>query len=187
MGIIELLTIAVSLSMDAFAVAICKGLSLGKVKLRHCVTVGAYFGIFQGLMPLIGYLLASTVASKISDFAPYIAAALLFLIGANMVREALCGSDEETDSSLTPKSMLPLAVATSIDALAVGVSFALLPDVNIWSAVSMITLATFLISAVGVGIGCFVGGKFRKVATTVGGIVLIVMGIKFLLEGLNIL
>ncbi len=186
MNTFTLFTIAVILSMDAFAVAVCKGLSLSEIKLRHCITVGAYFGIFQGLMPLIGYLLASTVASKITDYSFYIAFGLLTLIGGNMIREALVGDDEETDASLSPKAMLPLAVATSIDALAVGVSFAL-ESVNIVIAVVFIAAVTFVLSGVGVRFGNFVGSKFRKTATVIGGIVLIGIGIKILLEGLSVL
>ena len=186
MSTITLFAIAVSLSMDAFAVAVCKGLSISKIKLRHCIIVGAYFGIFQGLMPLIGYLLASTVASKIADFSFYIAFGILALIGGNMIKEAFSCDCEETDSSLTLKAMLPLAVATSIDALAVGVSFAL-ESVNIVVAVVFIAAVTFILSAIGVRFGSFVGEKFRKIATIVGGTVLIGIGIKILLEGSKVI
>ena len=187
----ELFLIAVSLSADAFAVATCKGLCLKRVKPSHMVTVGLYFGIAQALMPLIGYLLASTVASKIADFSFYIAFGLLLLIGGNMIREAVFEKDEceccETGGSqLTFKEMLPLAVATSIDALAVGVTFAL-EGVEIFSSVTLIGVTTFVLSAVGVGIGSFIAGKFRKVSSIIGGSVLILMGVKILLEGLNVL
>ncbi len=183
----EIFLIGVSLSMDAFAVAVCKGLSLCKVRLSHAVTVGLYFGIFQAAMPLIGYFLASTVASKIADYSFYIAFGLLLLIGANMIREALFGDDEEACSiSLSFKEMAPLAVATSIDALAVGVSFALV-DVEIFSSVAMIGVTTFVLSGIGVALGAFVGAKFRKAATVTGGSVLILMGVKILLEGLNVI
>lgn len=181
----ELFLIAVSLSMDAFAVSVCKGLSLKTIKLRHCLAVGLYFGVFQALMPLLGYLLASTVAAKITDYAPYIAFVLLLLIGLNMIREAVKGDEEDCDCcSLSPKAMLPLAVATSIDALAVGISFALL-DTPIVSSVLLIGVTTFVISAVGVGLGSFIGSRFRKVASIVGGAVLVLMGVKILLEGLQ--
>jgi len=186
MQVWELILIAVSLSMDAFAIAVCKGLTLKRIKLRHCVTVGLYFGIAQAVMPLIGYLLASTVASRIADYSFYIAFVLLLMIGGNMIREAIKGEEECTDCALTFKALFPMAVATSIDALAVGVSFALL-DVMIVPAVSLIGIITFLLSAIGVRIGSFVGGKFQKIASISGGVVLIGMGTKILLEGLGVL
>ncbi len=182
----EIFLIGVSLSMDAFAVAVCKGLTLCKVKLSHAVTVGLYFGVFQAAMPLIGYFLASTVASKIADFSFYIAFALLLLIGANMIREALTGGEETCTCSLSFKEMAPLAVATSIDALAVGVSFALV-EVEIFSSVALIGVTTFVLSGIGVALGAFVGARFRKIASVVGGSVLILMGIKILLEGLGVI
>jgi len=185
----ELLLIAVSLSMDAFAVAVCKGLTLCKVKLRHGLIVGLYFGVAQAVMPLIGYLLASTVASKIADYSFYIAFVLLLLIGANMIREAIKEGDECpcTDAALSFRAMIPMAVATSIDAMAVGVTFALEGDVKILPAVGVIGLVTLLLCAVGVRFGSFVGSKFRKTASIVGGAVLILLGIKILLEGLELL
>ena len=187
----ELFLIAVSLSADAFAVATCKGLCLSKVKPIHMITAGVYFGIAQALMPLIGYLLASTVAPKIADYSFYIAFALLLLIGGNMIREAIFENDEceccETGaSSMSFKEMFPMAIATSIDALAVGVTFAL-EDVEIFSSITLIGVTTFVLSAVGVGIGAFIGGKFRKASSIVGGVVLILMGLKTLLEGLNVI
>lgn len=182
----ELLLIAISLSMDAFAIAVCKGLTLKRIKLRHCVTIGLYFGIAQAVMPLIGYLLASTVASRIADYSFYIAFILLLVIGGNMIRETIKGEEECTDCALTFKALFPMAIATSIDALAVGVSFALL-GVKIVPAVSLIGITTFLLSAIGVRIGSFVGGKFQKVASIAGGAVLIGMGVKILLEGLGVL
>lgn len=191
MQIWELFLIAVSLSADAFAVATCKGLCLGKAKPSQMVTVGLYFGIFQALMPLIGYFLASTVASKITDYSAYIAFALLLLIGANMIREAITENDEcdvcdSNGAALSFKAMIPMAVATSIDALAVGVTFAF-EKVEIFSSVTLIGLTTFVLSVVGVGIGSFIGGKFRKTASIVGGSVLILMGVKMLLEGLSVI
>ena len=187
----ELFLIAVSLSADAFAVATCKGLCLSKVKPSHMITVGLYFGIAQALMPLIGYLLASTVASKIADYSFYIAFALLLLIGGNMIREAVFEKDEcdccETGSaSLSFKEMFPMAIATSIDALAVGVTFAL-EGVKIISSVTLIGVTTFVLSSIGVGIGSFIGGKFRKASSIIGGSVLILLGVKILLEGLNVI
>ncbi len=186
MQVWELFLIAVSLSMDAFAIAVCKGLTLKRIKLRHCVTVGLYFGIAQAVMPLIGYLLASTVASRIADYSFYIAFILLLFIGGNMIREAIKGEEECVDCALTFKALFPMAIATSIDALAVGVSFALL-DVKIVPAVSLIGITTFLLSAIGVRIGSFVGGKFQRIASIAGGTVLIGMGVKILLEGLGVL
>ena len=182
----EIFLIGVSLSMDAFAVAVCKGLTLCKVKLSQALIVGLYFGIFQAVMPLIGYFLASTVASKIADYSFYIAFALLLLIGANMIREAIKGDDDTCTVSLSFKEMVPLALATSIDALAVGVSFALV-DVEIFSSVGLIGITTFVLSAIGVALGAFVGSKFRKVATIIGGSVLVLMGVKILLEGLGVI
>ncbi|MBQ7778929.1 MAG: manganese efflux pump [Clostridia bacterium] len=182
----EIFLIGVSLSMDAFAVAVCKGLSLCKVKLSQAIIVGLYFGIFQALMPLIGYFLASTVASKIADYSFYIAFALLLLIGANMIREAIKGDDDTCNVSLSFKEMVPLALATSIDALAVGVSFALV-EVEIFSSVGLIGVTTFVLSAVGVALGSFVGARFRKVATIIGGSVLVLMGVKILLEELGVI
>lgn len=182
----EIFLIGVSLSMDAFAVAVCKGLTLCRVKLSQAVTVGLYFGIFQAVMPLIGYFLASTVASKIADYSFYIAFALLLLIGANMIREAVMGDDDTCTVSLSFREMVPLALATSIDALAVGVSFALV-DVEIFSSVGLIGVTTFVLSALGTALGAFVGAKFRRAATIVGGSVLVLMGVKILLEGLGVI
>ena len=180
MTVWELFIAAVCLSMDAFAVSVCKGLSIGKAKAKHCLTAGLYFGIFQALMPLAGYLLASTVASRISGCSHYIAFILLALIGANMIREAIKGDEENRDSAMDFRTMLPLAVATSIDAFAVGVSYALI-SVRIIPAVLFIGATTFVISAAGVSLGSFIGGKFRKTAAIVGGSVLIILGIKILL------
>lgn len=188
MNYFDIVTIAIVLSMDAFAVAVCKGLSLPKIKIRHCITVGLYFGIFQGLMPLIGYLLASTVASKIADFSFYIAFALLLIIGGNMIIEAIKGGDECPTSSMSFWSMISLAVATSIDALAIGVSFSFAAmEVNIITAILLIGIITFFISGVGVKLGNLVGQKFQKTASIIGGGVLIIIGLKILLEGLNII
>lgn len=186
MTVWELFIAAVCLSMDAFAVSVCKGLSIGKTKAKHCLTAGLYFGIFQALMPLAGYLLASTVAARISGCSHYIAFILLALIGANMIREAIKGDEENRDSAMDFRTMLPLAVATSIDAFAVGVSYALI-SVRIVPAVLFIGATTFVISAAGVSLGSFIGGKFRKTAAIVGGSVLIILGIKILLEGIGVI
>ena len=189
MGAWELITTAAALAMDAFAVAICKGLATDKVKIKHMLTVGLWFGGFQALMPLIGYLVGSSFASYIESFDHWIAFALLALLGANMIKEAFSGGDECdcTDASLAFNVMLTMAVATSIDALAVGISFAMLPDVNIWIAIGFIGVITFTLSAVGVKIGAVFGAKNKKYAELTGGIILILMGTKILLEHLGIL
>ena len=181
MQLYELLIIAVSLAMDAFAVSICKGLSTGGPRLKHCLICGLYFGGFQGLMPLAGWLLGVRFQEMIVAVDHWIAFGLLGIIGFNMVREALGGEEERMDNSFPPRAMLPLAVATSIDALAVGVTFAFLKVDIIW-AVSLIGVITFALSAVGVKVGAIFGGKFRSKAELAGGAVLILMGLKILLE-----
>ena len=182
MGIVELLFLAVGLAMDAFAVSVCKGLSAKEYRLRHSLTAGAYFGVFQAPMPLLGWLLGSQFESVIKSIDHWIAFGLLGLIGANMVREAF-GKAEEVNASFSPKAMLPLAVATSIDALAVGVTFAFL-DVNIWLAVALIGGVTFAISAAGVKVGNVFGARFQSKAELAGGIILILLGVKILIEHL---
>ncbi|MBQ1838356.1 MAG: manganese efflux pump [Ruminococcus sp.] len=182
MGIWEIFLLAVGLSMDAFAVSVCKGLSVQRLKPRHGAICGAYFGGFQALMPLIGWLLGRQFESLIKNIDHWIAFVLLVLIGANMVRESF-GKDEEVNDSFSFKTMLPLAVATSIDALAVGVTFAFL-DVNIWIAIALIGVTTFTLSAVGVKIGNVFGAKYKSKAELAGGIILIALGIKILIEHL---
>lgn len=189
MSLFELFLIAVGLSMDAFAVAICKGLATGRVKLGQMVIVGLWFGIFQALMPLIGYLLGVNFSTLIQSIDHWIAFVLLGLIGANMIREALGGDEEccnEEDASYSIRAMLPLAIATSIDALAVGVSFAFL-SVDIFPAVSFIGVCTFILSAFGVKIGSVFGLRFKKKAEIAGGVILILMGAKILLEHLGLI
>lgn len=183
MSYLELFVIAVGLSMDAFAVSICKGLSVRRLKPRHNLICGLYFGGFQALMPVIGWLLCRQFESLIKSIDHWIAFALLVLIGANMIREAVKNEEENLNDSFSPKTMLPLAVATSIDALAVGVTFAFL-DVSIVPAVSMIGATTFILSAVGVKIGNVFGAKYKSKAELVGGIVLVAMGVKILIEHL---
>jgi len=187
MGTIELIATAIALSMDAFAVAICKGLSTQKVKLKHMLITGAWFGGFQALMPLIGYILGSAFEKHITRFDHWIAFALLGLLGVNMIREAFSKEEEKADASLSVWVMLTMAIATSIDALAVGITFALLPDVNIWVAIGSIGIITFTLSAIGVKVGSVFGSKYKKVAELGGGIVLIIIGAKILLEHLGIL
>ena len=178
----ELFIIAVGLSMDAIAVSICKGLSVHKVTPGHALTAGLYFGGFQALMPLIGYFLGTQFESLIQSVDQWIAFALLALIGINMVRESRSES-EELNASFGPKAMLPLAVATSIDALAVGVTFAFL-QVQIAPAVTFIGVITFALSCLGVKLGNLFGAKYRARAELFGGIVLILMGVKILIEHL---
>lgn len=185
MSIAELFVLAVGLSMDAFAVSICKGLSLGKIKTKHMVIAGAWFGGFQALMPLIGYFLGSFFAEMITKYAHWIAFALLLFLGGKMVKEAFSG-EEKVDPSMDARNMFLLAVATSIDALAVGVTFAFL-QVAILPAVSFIGVITFLCSAVGVKVGSIFGDRYSKKAQIAGGIILILIGVKILLDGLGIL
>lgn len=185
MGIFELFILAIGLSMDAFAVSICKGLSLGKIKVKHMLIAGLWFGGFQALMPLIGYFLGSFFADKITKYSRWIAFILLVIIGANMVREAF-GEEERLDANMNPASMFLLAIATSIDALAVGVTFAFL-QVNIIYAVIFIGCVTFVCSAAGVKIGSVFGEKYKSKAEICGGIILILIGIKILFNGLGIL
>ena len=186
MNVIELLILAVGLSMDAFAVAVCKGLALRKVKPVQMALVGLWFGGFQALMPVIGYLIGVQFSSYITAIDHWIAFALLALIGGNMVKEALSNEDEEADASLSFKKMLPLAVATSIDALAVGVSFAFL-NVQIAPAAGSIGVVTFVLSAVGVKVGSLFGAKYKSRAELIGGVILILLGLKILLEHLGLL
>lgn len=181
MQLYELFIIAVSLSMDAFAVSICKGLSTGRPRLGHCLICGVYFGGFQALMPLLGWLLGVRFQQMIARIDHWIAFVLLALIGFNMAREALSGEEECLDNSFSSKVMLPLAVATSIDALAVGVTFAFL-QVDILPAVLFIGITTFVLSAAGVKIGAVFGGRFRSKAELAGGVILMLMGLKILLE-----
>ena len=183
MGIIGLISLAIGLSMDAFAVSICKGLALHKAKLKNMVVVGLWFGFFQGLMPAIGYLLGSRFSSKISAVDHWIAFILLCLIGVNMIKEAVSGGEESADSNLSFRAMLPLAIATSIDALAVGVTLAFL-DVDLLFSIFTIGIITFLISAIGVKIGNVFGIKYKSKAELTGGGILIILGIKTLVEHL---
>ena len=181
----ELLVLAVGLSMDAFAVSVCKGLALRRVGAKECLTAGVWFGAFQALMPLLGFFLGATFAEKITAVDHWIAFALLGLIGANMIRESF-GEAEGVSSAMTPGAMLPLAVATSIDALAVGVTFALL-TIRIIPAVATIGVITCALSALGVKLGSIFGARWRNRAELAGGIILILLGTKILLEHLGIL
>ena len=186
MSLWELFLIAVGLSMDAFAVSICKGLSVGAVRPRHALTAGLWFGGFQALMPLLGWLLGSRFQALITSVDHWIAFVLLCAIGGNMVRESrTCGACREMDASFAPKVMLPLAVATSIDALAVGVTFAFL-DVKIGPAVAFIGVVTCILSGAGVKTGNVFGARYESKAELAGGIILVCLGVKILLEHIGI-
>ena len=186
MGLLELFILAVGLSMDAFAVSVCKGLAMPKITVKKAAVVGIWFGGFQALMPALGYLLGSQFKDSITAIDHWIAFILLGIIGGNMIREACSGECEKENDSLDIKTMFLLAVATSIDALAVGITFAFL-KVNIAAAVSFIGITTFIISAAGVKIGNIFGTKYKSKAELAGGIILILLGLKILLEHLGIL
>lgn len=186
MGLIELFLIAVGLSMDAFAVSVCKGLAMPKCTFKKAAIVGLWFGGFQALMPAIGYILGAQFQEAIASIDHWIAFVLLALIGGNMIHEALDNDEEEADASLDVKTMFLLAVATSIDALAIGITFAFL-KVNIIPAVCFIGIVTFIISFAGVKIGNVFGVRYKNKAEIVGGIILILLGLKILLEHLGFL
>ena len=191
MGFVELLLLAVGLSMDAFAVSICKGLAMKKADLKGQLTCGIWFGGFQALMPLIGFFLGSLFAEMIVAIDHWVAFALLAFIGGNMLKEALskgcdCGCEEQ-NADLSVKTMFVMAVATSIDALAIGISLAMAGNVNIWTAIVLIGITTGVFSAIGVKIGNIFGSKFEKKAQLAGGLILILLGTKILLEHLGVL
>lgn len=187
MGILETLLIGIGLSMDAFAVSICKGLSTKKLQLRHYLIIGAWFGGFQALMPTIGYFLGSTFEQYITAFDHWIAFILLGAIGASMIKESFCKEESKGNDSFRFKTMLLPALATSIDALAVGITFALLPDVNVPLAVTLIGLTTFICSAAGLKVGNLFGLRYKAKAELAGGIILILIGLKILLEHLGVI
>ena len=186
MGFIELLLIAVSMSMDAFAVSICKGLSVRRVEKKHALSVGLWFGGFQGLMPVIGFALTALFAGYIEAVSSYIAFVLLAFIGGNMIREAIGKEEEEVDDSFAFRTMLTLAIATSIDALAVGVTLRL-QGADILLAAPMIAVTTGVLSPIGLKVGNVFGARYKSKAELAGGVVLVALGIKFLLEGLGVL
>lgn len=186
MSIIELLLIAVSMSMDAFAVSICKGLSVRKVTPKQCLAVGGWFGGFQGIMPALGFVLTSLFASLITSVSHWIAFVLLLFIGGNMIREAFEKEEDEVDDSFSFMTMLTLAVATSIDALAMGVTLNL-ANANILIAAPLIAVTTGILSPIGLKVGNLFGTKYKNKAELAGGVVLVGLGIKILLEGLGIL
>ena len=187
MSVIELFILAIGLAMDAFAVSVCKGLAMKRITVKECAVVGLWFGGFQALMPAIGYLLGSQFSAYIESFSSWIAFGLLLLIGGNMIKEALSkDDDDDVNDSLAFKTMFVMAIATSIDALAVGITFAAL-KVNLWLAVALIGIITFIISAAGVKIGNIFGAKYKSKAELAGGIVLVILGVKILLEHFGIL
>ena len=186
MSLLTLFITAVGLSMDAFAVSVCKGLAIKKINFKKACIVGLWFGGFQALMPLLGYLLGSQFKQSVEAIDHWIAFVLLALIGVNMIKEALSKDEEKADDSLSVKTMFLLAVATSIDALAVGITYAFL-QVDIVPAVSFIGATTFTLSAVGVKVGNVFGIKYKSRAELAGGIILILIGTKILLEHLGVL
>ena len=186
MSLVELFIIAVGLSMDAFAVSVCKGLSVQKMKASHALTCGVYFGGFQALMPFIGYLMGSQFETMITKIDHWVAFILLGVIGINMIKESREKEEESLDCSFGVKAMLPLAIATSIDALAVGVTFAFL-KVDIYWAVAFIGAVTFVLSAVGVKAGNVFGMRYKAKAEFAGGTILVLMGTKILLEHLGLI
>lgn len=190
MSIFEAILLAVSLSMDAFAVALCKGLAIKKINFKKCLIVGAWFGSFQALMPLAGYLLGSTFADKITAVSHWIAFVLLAIIGGNMIKESFEKCEKPLDDSLGFKTMIVMAIATSIDALAAGVGFAFTefnPPWFVYITFILIGIITLSLSAIGVKIGNIFGTKFKTKAELAGGIILILLGVKILLEGLGII
>ena len=195
MGFGELLLLAVGVSMDAFAVSICKGLAMKRATVGGMATVGGWFGGFQALMPLIGFFLGTLFAAAIEAVDHWVAFGLLAIIGFNMLKEAFdrscgledCGCEDEHNADLCARTMFVMAVATSIDALAVGISLAMAGGVNIWLSVLLIGLTTFSFSAAGVKIGSLFGAAFEKKAQLAGGVILVLLGLKILLEHLGVI
>ena len=186
MSILEILLLGIGLSMDAFAVSICKGMACRQVHFSHMALAGVWFGGFQMIMPLIGYYLGRGFAGYIEKYDHWIAFALLAGIGLNMIREAVREDPEDNNDSFAPGTMLILAIATSIDALAAGLSLAFL-NTGIWLAVCIIGVATFLFSACGVRIGSVFGGIFKSRAEIAGGVILIIIGTRILLTHLGVI
>ena len=187
MGFVELLVVAVGFSMDAFAVAVCKGLAMKKATLKAGVICGAWFGGFQALMPLIGFFVGALFADAIQAVDHWIAFGLLAIIGGSMLKEGFEKDCDVGNADLSIKTMFLMAVATSIDALAGGISLAMAGGVNIWLAVSLIGATTFVFSAVGVKLGNVFGCRFQKIAQLAGGFILILLGVKIVLEHTGLL
>lgn len=186
MGIVEIIVISVGLAMDAFAVSICKGLSMKKIHWKNVIIISLYFGVFQAIMPIIGYLLGSAFSDFVKSIDHWIAFILLSIIGGNMIKDSTDDEVEKRNDNVDFKTMIVLAIATSIDALAIGVTFAFF-KINILSAISIIGIITFILSFIGVVIGNKFGDKFQNKAEFTGGIILIIIGLKILLEHLGII
>lgn len=184
MGIVELLLIAIGLAMDAFAVSVGKGVTLKRVTMRHALNAGVWFGGFQALMPIVGYIVGVRFSSFVTSIDHWIAFGLLVVIGLNMIREAVWGDEESHTSDFGTKTMLLMAIATSIDALAIGISLAFL-GVNIWVSAAVIGIVTLLLSGVGVYLGSLFGSRLGAKAGIVGGVILIAIGLKILIEHLE--
>ena len=186
MSLFGIIILSIGLGMDAFAVSVCKGVSFKKSNLKKSIIVASYMGIFQSIMPVIGYFLGMSFADKITSIDHWLAFALLFVIGIKMIKEALSTEKEVINDKVDSKEMIILAIATSIDALAVGITFAFL-NVNLWFAVSLIGMITFLLCFVGTKIGSIFGDKYENKAELAGGLILILLGLKIVLEHLQIL
>ena len=186
MGLLEIIVIALGLAMDAFAVSICKGLAMKKMNWKHALIIAMYFGIFQGVMPIIGYVLGSTFNNFVESIDHWIAFILLAIIGGNMIKESTDDELEKRNDNIDIKTMLVLAIATSIDALAVGITFAFF-KANILVSAFIIGVITFVLSIIGVFLGYKFGDKFQNKAELTGGVILILIGLKILLEHLGIL
>lgn len=185
MRLLEISLIGIGLAMDAFAVAVCKGLSMKKLDWKKAIIIALYFGIFQAIMPVVGYFLGSAFQSFVDSIDHWIAFILLVIIGGNMIKESFGGESENCNEDIDFKTMVLLAIATSIDALAVGVTFAFL-KINLLLAVTLIGIITFAISLLGVKIGNQFGSKYENKAELMGGVILLLMGVKILLEHLEI-
>ena len=181
MGYIEILMISIGLAMDAFAVAICKGISCKNIDKKKCLLVGLMFGLFQALMPMIGYFVGAGLRRLVSAIDHYIVFAFLLIIGVNMIYESFCGKGEYSNSDISIKSLIVPAIATSIDAFSIGIMFAFM-KVNLLTAILTIGIVAFILSTIGVCIGNSFGKKFEKKAQLLGGIILVFMGIKTLIE-----
>ncbi len=186
MSIFGIIILSIGLGMDAFAISVCKGISFKKGNLKKSIIVATYMGVFQAIMPVLGYYLGISFADKITRIDHWLAFALLFVIGVKMIKEALNKDIEVVNDNVDFKEMIVLAIATSIDALAVGITFAFL-NVNLWFAITLIGSITFILSLIGTKIGIIFGNKYEKKAELLGGIILILLGIKIVLEHLNIL
>lgn len=186
MGFLEILLISIGLAMDAFAVSICKGLAMKKMSWKKAIIIALYFGTFQAIMPIVGYFLGTRFQDLVVNIDHWIAFVLLAFIGGNMLKEAFGNSKEETNDSIDIKTMLILAIATSIDALAIGITFALL-ETNLILSISSIGIITFISSMIGVKIGNKFGSRYEKKSEVIGGLILILMGTKILLEHLHII